>query len=116
MQSGDFILKARVLADGEGFSFALREWKLCVRRGEWIVRSSLGTYAAPFRPGEWHEIAFVVDDQSAKGGAQEKRRILVCVDRRPLGERGCLDGVVENLTIESGPEGGVVGAVEWSPR
>lgn len=117
VQSGDFVLRVRILPDAcEGVSVALREWKLAGGEGEWKVRSSLGTFAAPLRAGEWNEITFAVQDLSCKGGAREKRKILVSVDRKPLGERGSLDGVVEGIVIQAGKGGAVAGGLEIAPR
>ncbi len=117
LQSGDFVLRLKVLADvGDGAAVALREWKLAVEEGEWRVRSSLGTFVAPLRAGEWQEIAFSVFDLSCKGGVREKRKILVSVDRKPLGERGSLDGVVEGLVIQAGKGALVVAGLEAIPR
>lgn len=112
-QTGDFTVRLRLLPDGpDGIDVALREWRVQAVRGEWVVRSSLGTFAAPLRVGEWNEITFAVDDLSARGGPREKRHILVSVDRKPLGPRGSLDGVVCKLVVETGRSGAVVGGVE----
>jgi hypothetical protein len=118
IQTGDFVVRLRILPEGpDGLTVALREWRVQAAQGEWVVRSSLGTFVAPLRVGEWNEISFAVDDLSARGGAREKRRVLISADRKPLGtQKGWLDGVIEGLVVETGRSGATLGGVEFVPK